>query len=129
LLVDSGADVNIVGGPYRQTPLHEVAYKQNLEIYNYLLSVNADENIKNSDGDTPPKLLSYYNSQNVAARSQESIAEKEKERLAKAKSEGVHIGMTQEEVRNSNWVSPTSINNLNSHSFITMRAYQCSDSE
>lgn len=52
-LVARGADVNVVCGPNKVTPLHFACSGGNVETAEFLLSKGADVNARDSDGDAP----------------------------------------------------------------------------
>lgn len=112
LLVEAKVDINEKYDGY--TPLMWAAINQQIDIYNYLIKAGADQTIKSPDGHTASYYLDYYNSVNVEKRYQENAARQEQERKAKAKSEGVRIGMTKQQVLDSSWGKPQRVNTTKS---------------
>lgn len=57
LAIKAGADINSQGVPSGKTALHIAALKNNIEIYNWLVSNGANETIKDNNGKTPKTYL------------------------------------------------------------------------
>jgi len=56
-LVESGRDIDEVGGPYKNTLLHEAADNNTNDVVKYLVGHGADINKRNINGNTP---FHYY---------------------------------------------------------------------
>ena len=52
-LVEANADVNAVGGKYRETPLHVAAFTGHADLITMLLEAKADSCAVDEDGETP----------------------------------------------------------------------------